>query len=535
LGHELKHFAERRIDLRKNVDLAREEELHVRENEVQAREVQASQREDSATVREQENRDSQVLNAAQEDFNSKLREANEQLVVALVHLQMIAEDLERSKAEMTHLATHDFLTDLPNRVKLYDRIGQAIAFAKRHGTKLAVLLFDLDRFKIVNDSLGHAIGDHLLQTVARRLKSAVRDSDTVCRLGGDEFVVLLSDVTEAEDLTLTIEKVHNIIKTPYCIAGHDLEIGATIGVSIFPENGEDTETLIRNADRAMYHAKDHGRNRYEFFKPEMRDRGAERQDLKADLSQALEKQQFVVFYQAQISLDSGAISGVEALVRWRHPSNGLLLPASFMQVAEDSRTIVPLGQWVLREACGQAQSWLDAGLSFNVLAVNISVREFEYEGFLENVISVLQETGFVPDRLELEFREIVLMNNIERHRKRFDALRALGVRLSIDDFGTGNSSLSSLKLFPVDTIKIGKAFIRDIATGNGDDLVSAMTEIGKRLRCQVVAEGVETAQQLAFLREIHCPVVQGFYLNAPLIADEFATVLKQGIPPHLFN
>jgi diguanylate cyclase len=273
LRKKLVHLSEKRAHLRGNAILPREAEVHAREDAAHGREVRALQCEGPATVRQQEICDSQTLKATQEDLNVKLRQANEHLVVASVQLQIMAEELEKSKAEMTHLATHDFLTDLPNRMQLYDRIGQAIALAKRHDTKLAVLFLDLDRFKIVNDSVGHAIGDKLLQSVAQRLKSAIRGSDTVSRQGGDEFVVLLSDVSQQETLALKIEKIHNIITAPYCVAGNDLHIGVTIGVSIFPGDGEDTETLIRNADAAMYYAKDNGRNKYQFFRQEMRAAG----------------------------------------------------------------------------------------------------------------------------------------------------------------------------------------------------------------------------------------------------------------------
>jgi diguanylate cyclase len=526
---------EQSAELRENASLAREEGVHMREDAAHGREVQALQREDAATEREQEIGKAQLLDQAQEDFNLKLRKANEHLIIAAIQSQILAEELERSKAAMTHLALHDFLTDLPNRAQLYDRIDQAIALARRHRTQLALLFMDLDRFKAVNDTLGHVIGDQLLQAVAQRLKSAMRHSDTVSRQGGDEFVLLLSEVSQEKKLVRHIEKLHRIVTAPYCIAGHDLQIGATIGISMFPQHGEDSETLIRHADDAMYYAKENGRNQYQFFNHEMRARETERRNFEASLYQALDQRQFVLFYQAQVDLESGIITGAEALIRWRHPSRGLLLPAWFVPVAEECGAIVPIDRWVLREACRQARTWLDAGIRLNVIAVNVSAHEFESDDFAEQVSSVLQETGLAPDRLELELTETILMKSIESTAATLHVLRSLGVRISIDDFGTGYSSLSYLKRFPVDTMKIDQSFVRDILTGDDEILLNAIIGIGKVLGHQVIAEGVETAKQLAYLRENHCTAVQGFYLNRPMIADEFATVLKHGVPRHILN
>ncbi len=512
--------------LRENAVLAREEEVHGREGSARGRETKVLRREEWATSREEEIRNKRGSIKGQEDHNLQLRKVNEQLVVASVQLQIATEEIEKSNAKMTHLAHHDFLTDLPNRVQLYDRITQAIALAKRHRGKLAVLFLDLDRFKIINDSLGHTIGDKLLQAVAQRLKSAIRSTDTVSRQGGDEFVLLLAEVGRDDILALTIEKIHKLVTAPYTIGGHVLELGATIGISIFPKDGEGTQTLIRNADTAMYHAKENGRNKYQFFNEEMRARKIERQGVEVNLSKALERRQFVLFYQAQINLESGAITGAEALIRWRHPSKGLLLPAWFVPIAEECGAIVPIGRWVLSEACRQTQSWLDAGLVLSAISVNVSASEFENDEFLANVRAVLQETGLAADHLELELTETVLMKNIECTVVTLNALRSMGVRISIDDFGTGYSSLSYLKRFPVDTIKIDQSFIRDISIGNDDILVNAVIGLGKSLHHQVIAEGVETAQQLAFLRENHCMAAQGFYFGAPMMAEDFAKFLS---------
>lgn len=514
--------------LREKAVMAREEEVYIREDAAHEREQTTLRREEWATSREQEILDERAFLAAKQERDTNLKQVNEQLVIASVKLQIATEEIEKSKAEMTHLAHHDFLTDLPNRMQLYDRITQAIALAKRRQTKLAVLFMDLDRFKIVNDTLGHAVGDELLRSVAQRLTSAIRSSDTVSRHGGDEFILLLSEVSPMETFSLTVEKIHKLITAPYCIADNDLHIGATIGISIFPDDGEDTETLIRNADTAMYHAKESGRNKYQFFHREMHAREMERQGIESSLRQALYGRQFVLFYQAQFNLESGAITGVEALIRWHHPSRGLLLPAWFVPVAEDCGAIVTIGIWVLREACRQAQLWLEEGLTFNVISVNVSASQFENDNFLKDVRVVLQETGLAPNHLELELTETVLMKDIERTATILHELRSMGVRIAIDDFGTGYSSLNYLKKLTVDTIKIDRSFVHDISTGNDDILVNAIIGIGKSLRHQIIAEGVETAKQLAFLRENHCTAAQGFYLNAPMVAEEFVTTLKQG-------
>jgi diguanylate cyclase len=520
---------------REEANLAREEGAQAREDAARTREAQALQREDLASAREQEIHDELARKADMLDRALKLRQANEQLVVASVQLQIAADEIEKSKAEMTHYANHDFLTNLPNRMQLFDRIAQAIALAKRHQQKLAVLFLDLDRFKAVNDSFGHAIGDQLLQSVAHRLKTAVRSSDTVSRQGGDEFVMLLSEVTDENLLAQKVEKIHQVISAPYCIAGNDLDIGATIGISVYPDDGEDTETLLRNADAAMYHAKKGGRNKFQFFSQEMHAHEVQRRDIEASLYQALEKRQFVLFYQAQVNLESGAITGVEALIRWQHPTQGLLPPAAFIPIAEESGAIIPIGRWVLAEACRQAQSWVEAGLEFNVIAVNISAREFESEAFLENVRTVLQETRLARGRLELELTESVLMKSMESTAKTLHELRAMGVKISIDDFGTGYSSLSYLKRFPVDTMKIDQTFVRDIVSGADDILLSAIIGIGKSLHHHVIAEGVETATQLSFLRDAHCVSGQGFYLNVPMRAKEFTPLLRQGLPPNVLH
>ena len=526
------HSRQRVTLMRENAVLARELEVRAREDDIQGKEADLLARENSAQSGVPENSGDEVVAPGSEERNATLQMANEQLVITAIRLQIETAENERTKSEMIKLARYDFLTSLPNRVQLYDRIDQAVAMAKRHPAKLAVLFLDLDRFKVINDTHGHAIGDKLLQSVADRLKSSVRNTDTVSRLGGDEFVLLLSEVNEDEALELKVENILAAVGAPYSIAGHELHIGATIGISIFPQDGDDSATLIRNADTAMYFGKKSGRNTYRFYAQEMGAHDTERKNIEAGLQLALKKREFILFYQAQFDLESGKISGVEALIRWRHPSKGLLPPSGFMQVAESSGAVLPIGRWALREACEQAMRWHMADLSFNVIAVNISALEFEDEHFLQNVLQVLQETGLPPRHLELELTETVLMKSVEATTLTLNKLRSAGVSISIDDFGTGYSSLSYLKQFPVDTMKIDQSFVRDISSSKDDILLNAVIGIGKSLRHRVIAEGVETATQLAFLRENHCTAAQGFYLNEPMAAEDFFNFLMVGVARH---
>ena len=518
--------------MRENAVLARELEVKTREDDVQDKEANVLIREDLAAFDASPDHETAAPDIGQEERNATLQLANEQLVITAIRLQMETAESEKITSEMIKLARYDFLTSLPNRVQLYDRIDQSIAVAKRHPAKLAILFLDLDRFKIVNDTYGHAIGDKLLQSVADRLKSSVRNTDTVSRLGGDEFVLLISEVNEDEALELKVEKILAVVSAPYSFAGHDLHVGATIGISIFPQDGEDSATLIRNADTAMYFGKKSGRNNYQFYVREMGAEDTERKNLEVSLEQALKKKEFVLFYQAQFDLESGQISGAEALIRWLHPTKGILLPSEFMPIAESSGAIIQIGRWTLREACEQAMRWHTADLSFNTIAVNISALEFEDEHFLQNVLLVLRETGLPPKNLELELTETVLMKSVDATTLTLNKLRAAGVSISIDDFGTGYSSLSYLKQFPVDTMKIDQSFVRDISTSKDDILLNAVIGIGKSLRHRVIAEGVETATQLAFLRENHCTAAQGFYLSEPMAGEDFFIFLKAGVALH---
>jgi diguanylate cyclase (GGDEF)-like protein/PAS domain S-box-containing protein len=433
--------------------------------------------------------------------------------------------------QMEYSAQHDVLTGLPNRMLLSDRIGQAIALSRRHGKKVAVLFLDLDGFKHVNDSLGHSIGDRLLQSVGKRLGDCVRASDTVSRQGGDEFVVLLSEVQQAEDVAISARRILEAVATAHPVETHNLHVTASIGISVYPDDGTDAETLIKNADTAMYQAKENGRQSYQFFKPAMNVRAVERQFLEEGLRGALQQREFSLLYQPKVDLRTRQITGAEALIRWTHPTRGPIPPAQFIPVAEDCGLILPIGAWVLREACFQARVWANAGLPAIKMAVNVSAMEFRDDKFLEGVFAILGETGMDPRNLELELTESVLMKRAESTASILQSLRERGIRVAVDDFGTGYSSLSYLRRFPVDALKIDQSFIRQL-TNDGDDttIVTAVIGMARSLNLRVVAEGVETREELAFLTAHQCDDAQGYYFSQPLGAEEFAELLKTGIP-----
>jgi diguanylate cyclase (GGDEF)-like protein len=432
--------------------------------------------------------------------------------------------------EMSHLAQHDVLTDLPNRLLLNDRLTQAISLARRNQNQVAVLFLDLDGFKHINDSLGHSIGDKLLQSVAARLSACVRKSDTVSRQGGDEFVILLSEVTHAADAAISAAKIITELKKTHSIGEHSLRVTVSIGLSTYPDNGEDAETLIKNADTAMYHAKQYGRDNFQFYKKDMNLGAVERQSLEGQLRYALERQELLLHYQPKVNLKTGAITSVEALIRWQHPERGLLLPSKFLTIAEDTGMIVAIGKWVLREACRQTREWLDAGILAVPVAVNISSLEFRSDQFLAGVQAALKMTSLDPRYLELELTETVLMRRAESTAYALQQLKAIGVRLAVDDFGTGYSSLSYLTRFPIDALKLDQSFVHEIISSSNDAIVvSAVISMGKSLKHRIIAEGVETAEQLAFLQAHGCDEGQGHYFGRPVAAQQFAKVLARGV------
>jgi diguanylate cyclase (GGDEF)-like protein/PAS domain S-box-containing protein len=466
--------------------------------------------------------------AAIEDSAAPIHDRDGRVTGAVI----VFHDVSMARAmvlEMSHLAQHDILTDLPNRLTLNDRLAQAISLARRNHHQLAVLFLDLDGFKNINDSLGHNVGDKLLQSVATRLSASVRKSDTVSRQGGDEFVILLPEVSHAADAATSAAKIITELKKAHSIGEHCLRVTASIGISTYPGDGEDAETLIKNADTAMYHAKQSGRDQCQFFRPDMSLNAVERQSLEGQLRYALERRELLLHYQPKVNLKTGGITSVEALVRWQHPERGLLLPGQFLTIAEDTGMIVAIGQWVLREACRQTREWLDAGFLAVPVAVNISSLEFRSEQFLEGVQVALKNSCLDPRYLELELTETVLMRHAETTAFALRQLKAIGVRLAVDDFGTGYSSLSYLTRFPIDTLKLDQSFVRNVVA-NSDDatVVSAVISMGKSLRHRVIAEGVETLEQLAFLQAHGCDEGQGYYFCRPVNAQQFVDLL--GMP-----
>jgi diguanylate cyclase (GGDEF)-like protein len=432
--------------------------------------------------------------------------------------------------EMSHSASHDALTDLPNRVLFNDRLTQAISLAERQKKQLAVMYIDLDHFKKINDSLGHDIGDKLLQSVADRLKASVRRSDTISRLGGDEFLVLLSQVEHEEDAIFSARKILRALTVPYVINSNSLDVSVSIGVSAYPSDGQDAEGLINKADNALYEAKRNGRNAFQFFRREMHARLAERQSLEADLRCALGRNEFVLHYQPKLNLKTGLITGVEALIRWLHPQRGLVYPGQFVPVAEECGLIQSIGQWVLLEACKQARAWIDEGLGVVPVSVNVSATEFGAKDFLSGVRAVLIATGVEPKNLELELTESVLMHDAEAAVVTLVKLKAMGVQVAIDDFGTGYSSFSYLRRFQSDALKLDHSFVQEIAADPRDAaIVSAMINLGRSLEQRIVAEGVETSAQLEFLQRHGCGEGQGYYFSRPVVADRLADLFNVGM------
>ncbi len=465
-----------------------------------------------------------------EDYAAPIHDRENRVTGAVI----VFHDVSAARAmamQMSYLAQHDVLTDLPNRMMLTDRVDHAISLARRNRGSLAVLFLDLDHFKNINDSLGHSTGDRLLQSVAACLSACLRLSDTVGRLGGDEFVILLTEVKHPADAAISARKILAALAAPHQVGEHELTVTASVGLSTYPADGEDAETLIRNADAAMYRAKKSGRNNYRFFDS--------RQDapvdnwisVEAGLRLALERQEFVLHYQPKVNLQTGAITGAEALLRWQHPVRGPIPPLEFIYIAEGCGLILPIGQWVLREACRQARAWQDAGLPPVTVAVNVSSLEFKSSDFLSQLRIVLEETRLESRYLELELAESVLMQHASASASALNTLKSIGVRLAADDFGTGYSSLSYLKMFPIDYLKISQSFVRDITTGDYDAIVSAMIAMAKGLHKQVIAEGVETREQMTFLQAHGCDQAQGYYFSKPLVAQEFAKLLETGVAP----
>jgi len=462
-----------------------------------------------------------------EDSSAPIHNRDGQVSGAVI----VFHDVSASRAmaqKMTHLAKHDVLTGQPNRMLLQERLAQAIAQAQRHHRQLALMYLDLDYFKYVNDSLGHAIGDQLLVSVAKRLQQSVRASDTVCRQGGDEFVILLTQIEHPQDAAQSAGKILAALAEPHQIGLHELHVGVSIGISIYPNDGLDVESMMKNADTAMYHAKSSGRNNHQFFRNEMNQYAKQRLSMEGGLRRAINAGEFILHYQPQIDLETGAMNGAEALIRWQQPEKGMLYPDCFVPIAEESGLIVPIGRWVLGEACRQIRAWLDAGLHAVPIAVNVSAVELRHPQFVDGVRAALSASNVPVHYLKMELTEGVLINDTEASKCTLDKLRTMGVRLAIDDFGTGYSSLGYLKRFPIDTLKIDRSFIRDMATDpDAATIVNAVVGMGRNLKQRVVAEGVETTRQLSMLRTQRCDSGQGFKFSHPLDALEFARCLAK--------
>ncbi len=457
---------------------------------------------------------------------------------AVVRFEGTAEDItdrKAAEAQVTFLAYHDALTGLPNRTLFTDRLEMALAGVRRSGEKLAVLFLDLDRFKYINDSLGHSVGDRMLQDVAKRLKACVREQDTVARVGGDEFLIMLDRIAGKSDAEAATQRILRAMARPFSVQDRTLNTSCSIGICVFPGHGHDGETLIRNADTAMYCAKDDGSHRVRFFSDAMNRKAVERLTLENDLRRALERGEFSLVYQPQTELGAGGIRGLEALLRWQHPRRGAVPPLDFIPVAENSGLILSIGEWVLRTACAQVRAWQRAGLPVVPVAVNVSAVQFRHQDFCSLVRCVLAETGLAPEFLELELTESLLLSSADVMPAVMQELREMGVSLAIDDFGTGYSSLSYLKQFRVKKLKIDRSFIRDIATDTDDAAITtAIIRMAKSLNLRVVAEGVENPAQVAFLRQQGCDWIQGYYCGRPTSSDSVADLLRTGSSPSVF-
>jgi diguanylate cyclase len=460
------------------------------------------------------------------------------LVVTLVtavydaHLQsesrIQALRLEQANAALQHQATHDALTGLPNRLLFIDRLGREIAHAERDGHAFAVLAVDLDRFKVINDTLGHGPGDQLLIEIGQRLSSVIRAADTVARTGGDEFLMLLTDIRAAPDAAVIAAKIIAELDRSVSVGGTEVHTSASIGIGVYPADGSDADTLVAHADEAMYFAKQAGRNSFQFFRPGMSVFSRERLDFESDLRRALPLKQFEVHYQPKVDVVTGRMNSVEALLRWRHPTRGLVGPLEFLPIAEETGLMLSIGEWVLREACRQARQWQREGLPFLRIAVNISPIHFRQSKFLDIVRSALLDHDLEPQYLEIELTETTVMDHAENSVSILEELSRMGVIVSIDDFGTGYSSMSYLRRFPIDKLKIDRSFIQDMTT-NADaaSIVKAIISLAHSLRLKVVAEGVETAEQLTQLRELGCDQFQGFYRSAAVLPGEIGAFVQK--------
>ncbi len=464
--------------------------------------------------------------------NENLSEGPDGLLSVIEGTIIDISERKRAEEQVKHLAFHDPLTNLPNRLLFNDRLTLAVAQAHRHNQRLAVLFLDLDRFKIINDSLGHSVGDELLRQLAERIQEHVREGDTVARLGGDEFTLLVPGINADEDAAKIARKICDAIHDPFWIDGRELFVTTSVGVSVYPADGHDAETLVRNADSAMYRAKEQGRDNYQLYTPAMNARAVERLSLESRLRQAVAHDELELHFQPFIDLKTAELLGAEALLRWRHPELGLIPPGEFIPIAELSGLIVPIGEWVLRTACAEARKWHEKGFTDLTVSVNLSSRQFQHTDLVTQVTHALDETGLEPNKLDLEITESNAMQNAEHSINTLWGLKKQGVRISMDDFGTGYSSLNYLKRFPIDRIKLDQSFVRDLPSDKDDAAIAmAVIAMGRSLELEVIAEGVETEEQLAFLKGHQCDQLQGFLLSKPLAPRDFDRFLDESRDP----
>jgi len=458
---------------------------------------------------------------------SVVKDKNHQPVGILGVIRDVTERRQMEK-QIRYLANHDALTGLPNRLMFNQMLNQAIESAKRYNKQFAVLFIDLDRFKIVNDTLGHEAGDQLLKEIAQRFKNSLRAVDIVGRLGGDEFVILLENLKEVSQVGILANKILSAAMKPVVVYGEECRVTASIGISIYPFDGENEQTILKNADIAMYYAKEEGKNNYQFYSKNIKTQSNERFSIEKYLRTALEKKELSIDYQARVDVKTGKISAVEALLRWKNAMLGTVTPTQFIPVAEETGLIVPIGKWVLKTACSQNVVWQKQGLPAVCVSVNLSLRQLMDDNMIEDVRHTLKESGLAPNLLELEITESMLMHNPARMIPLLTEFKQLGVRLAIDNFGTGYSSLSHIKQFPIDTLKVDRSFIRNITQDSDDkDIIESIIHMGRHLSLTIVAEGVETEMQNNFLRKHVCDEMQGFYFSKPVHPDQFADLLRQ--------
>ncbi len=483
------------------------------------------------SVSKERNYSQRVKMESHDELGSLIDDFNEMLV----QIEMRDQELRNKQNRLDYLAHHDTLTNLPNRLLFQDRLRHAISKARRMQQIMALLFLDLDRFKNINDSLGHEVGDQVLQEVAKRLTNIVRESDTLARLGGDEFVIALEQNTESRELTIVAQKILETLSTAFHIDTHELYITASIGISLYPANGLTPETLMKTADVAMYRAKEKGRNNFQFFALEMNERAHQALFLENNLRKAIDNQELALYYQPQVEITTGKTTGMEALIRWHHPTRGVIPPDKFIPMAEETGLIIPIGKWVINTACQQTMQWQQAGFPPCKVAVNISPRQFRQSDLVETVAQALDESGLAACWLELEITENVLVEDVAQTITIMESLNSLGVSLAIDDFGTGYSSLSYLHRFPLSKLKIDRSFVQSIGGPAGNQaIVEAIIALACALDLEVIAEGIENQEQIAFLKERGCFYGQGFYFSRPLPVDACEQFLLQERIPKVF-